>query len=157
VSTEDRERLRTVRHRLPAVPETVPHARRAAAAAMDAGVPVQEPVRSDVLLVVSELVSNAVRHGEGPIDLAVEVSTSHVHVEVTDQGDARPQPARPAAMSQSGRGLLIVDSIADAWGVSVEPHGKTVWADLLIQPALAQPVPDEQALDKPALKRRAAR
>jgi anti-sigma regulatory factor (Ser/Thr protein kinase) len=133
VSTEDRVRLRTARLRLPAVADTVPQARHAAAVAMDSGPPLPGPVRADVLLLVSELVSNAVRHGEGPIDLAVGVSTSRVRVEVTDQGDGQPLPPRlPPVTSQSGRGLLIVEAIADTWGFTVKPTGKTVWADVVV-------------------------
>jgi signal transduction histidine kinase len=119
------------RRRLPSGPDSVPQARRVAATALDSAPPVNRAVRGDVLLVVSELVSNAARHGSEPIDLAVDVTPSCVRIEVTDSGDPHPLPVRRVApTSQSGRGLLIVDSIAESWGVSAEPVGKTVWAEV---------------------------
>lgn len=126
----DRGRL-SLRRRLPSGPDTVPQARRVAATALDSAPDTHRSVRGDVLLVVSELVSNAARHGRDPIELSVAVTPSHVRIEVTDSGDAQPLPVRrPAATSQSGRGLLIVDSIAASWGVSPEATGKTVWAEV---------------------------
>jgi len=115
----------------PAAPETVLLARRRAATLLDADRRVPSITRADVLLVVSELVSNAVRHGVGPVELELDVGPGQVHIEVGDQGPSRPPPARkPAATSQNGRGLLIVDAIASAWGVRAHDPGKTVWADI---------------------------
>jgi anti-sigma regulatory factor (Ser/Thr protein kinase) len=131
VNTRDGVRLQAQRQRLSLSPDTVPQARRVAATALELAATIPRSVRGDVLLVVSELVSNAVRHGAGPIDLAVEVTPSHVRIEVSDSGTSGELPVqRPAPTSQSGRGLLIVDSIAAGWGVSPEPGGKTVWAEV---------------------------
>jgi anti-sigma regulatory factor (Ser/Thr protein kinase) len=131
VSTRSRDRSEQPPAQWPAVPSTVLLARRRAALLLDADRRVPSITRADVLLVVSELVSNAVRHGVGPVELALEVGPAEVHVEVADQGASYPPPARrPAATSQNGRGLLIVEAIATAWGVTAKDPGKTVWADI---------------------------
>jgi anti-sigma regulatory factor (Ser/Thr protein kinase) len=87
----------------------------------------------DAKLLVSELVTNAVRHPEndGPIGLDVQVRDGKVCVEVTDPGEGfdKPRIGSPPADALGGRGLLIVDRIASAWGVS--PGRPTrVWFEL---------------------------
>ena len=87
----------------------------------------------DVKLLVSELVTNAVRHprAKGPIELAVEVGRRCVRVEVTDPGAGfdRPKVSAPPADALGGRGLLIVDRLASRWGVA--PGRQTrVWFEL---------------------------
>jgi anti-sigma regulatory factor (Ser/Thr protein kinase) len=90
-------------------------------------------------LVVSELVTNAVRHGLVPGRL-VEVRTTYdvaktVVIEVSDAGDRRPPatpPEDPGEMAESGRGLALVAAFTDAWGVRDREVGKTVWARLLV-------------------------
>ena len=131
VSTKSRDRSEKQPAQWPAAPETVLLARRRAATLLDADRHVPSVTRADVLLVVSELVSNAVRHGVGPVEFGLDVGKAQVHIEVGDQGPSRPPPARrPAATSQNGRGLLIVDALASAWGVTAGDPGKTVWADI---------------------------
>jgi anti-sigma regulatory factor (Ser/Thr protein kinase) len=88
----------------------------------------------DALVLVSELVTNAVQHGRPDITIQVVVDPPGIGVAVDDEGEHVPEVAgrRPADTATSGRGLLIVDSIASEWGV--EPHGqepgKTVWFEL---------------------------
>lgn len=76
----------------------------------------------DVKLLVSELVTNAVRHPrhDGPIDVSVELGRARVRVEVTDPGDGfrKPRVGTPPPEALGGRGLLIVDRVASSWGVS---------------------------------------
>lgn len=88
--------------------------------------------------VVAELASNAVLHGRVPgsdyrLTLTVENRT-RVRVEVTDtRGEALPSSGRvpPPDDAESGRGLLLVEALADAWGVEAgPPPRKTVWAEL---------------------------
>jgi anti-sigma regulatory factor (Ser/Thr protein kinase) len=88
-----------------------------------------------VSLLVAELTANAAVHGRvagRSARLALTLTGSILRIEVTDARGERPPVPRPEAGAdgESGRGLLLVESLADAWGC--EPHhpsGKTVWAD----------------------------
>jgi anti-sigma regulatory factor (Ser/Thr protein kinase) len=89
----------------------------------------------DVLLLVSELVTNSFRHAGlsagGVAFLSVEMDRERIHVEVEDRGVGFAlQPVRVAAPDrESGWGLTIVDRIADRWGV-VENGSTVVWFEL---------------------------
>ena len=89
--------------------------------------------REDLLLVVSELVTNAVVHGAEPIRVTMVRAPERVRVEVTD-GAAASSPhgnPRPPADAETGRGLSVVTRLAVAWGWRASPgRGKTVWAEL---------------------------
>ncbi|HEY6749579.1 MAG TPA: ATP-binding protein [Mycobacteriales bacterium] len=89
--------------------------------------------REDLLLVVSELVTNAVVHGAEPIVVTMVRAPERVRVEVTDGAD-RSSPhgnPRPPADAENGRGLAVVTRLAVAWGWRATPgSGKTVWAEL---------------------------
>jgi anti-sigma regulatory factor (Ser/Thr protein kinase) len=93
-----------------------------------------EEVIDDVMLIVSELASNAVQHGQPEIELRIRVEPFSVDVSVLDHGATVPprEIAAPDETATSGRGLSIVDRLASDWGV--EPFdggsGKTVWARL---------------------------
>ena len=87
-----------------------------------------------VVLLASELVTNAVLHGRGPVELRLSDDGLRVRVEISD-GDPAPLPTtgrRPSSDRPSGRGLLIVDDLADRWGCRRRrlPLGKTVWFEL---------------------------
>jgi anti-sigma regulatory factor (Ser/Thr protein kinase) len=86
-------------------------------------------------IVVSELVSNAIRHArplsDGSLRVHWKVKAGVVEVEVTDGGsDTTPRPAPRTLWAASGRGLRIVRSLAHEWGVADDRHGSTVWASL---------------------------
>ena len=86
-------------------------------------------------IVVSELVSNAIRHArplaDGTLRVHWKVKGGVVEVEVTDGGgDSTPRPAPRTIWAQSGRGLRIVRSLAHEWGVTEDRNGSTVWASL---------------------------
>jgi len=81
-------------------------------------------------LLVSELVANAVTHAETDVTLQLDFSDERLRVEVRDQADGQPQPRRPRRDELSGRGLMIVEALADRWGVEPTPPGKTVWFEL---------------------------
>ncbi|HEY2565854.1 MAG TPA: ATP-binding protein [Acidimicrobiales bacterium] len=83
-----------------------------------------------VVLLADEVVTNAVLHGEGPIDLAVETNEDRVKVTVRDRSDARPVPGEPAHHAEDGRGLSIVEALASRWGVSAMEPGKSVWFEI---------------------------
>ena len=91
-----------------------------------------ESAQDDLLLVVSELVTNAVVHGAEPIVVTVVHASERVRVEVTDGlSDASPHTNRAAPDAETGRGLSVVTRLASAWGWRASPgHGKTVWAEV---------------------------
>ncbi|NUV55030.1 ATP-binding protein [Streptomyces coelicolor] len=85
--------------------------------------------------VVAELAANAVTHGRVPgldFRLAFHVVGHTLRIEVTDtRGDRLPQHQPPSPDAESGRGLLLVEALADRWGVSEDRFPrKTVWAEL---------------------------
>lgn len=89
-----------------------------------------EDVRDDVTLVVSEMVTNAVRHASPPVALEIQAEGGRVHIAVHD-GSPDPPRARPAPSdAEGGRGLLLVELLCEDHGVRPDPPGKTVWATL---------------------------
>ncbi len=93
-----------------------------------------EPSDDDLVtlavLLVDEVVTNAVVHGLGPIDLAVDVDEERVKVMVGDRSDVPVSPRRAAPYAEGGRGLSIVDAVASRWGVFARVPGKAVWFEL---------------------------
>lgn len=94
----------------------------------------------DVLLCVSELATNAVRHGTTANErflVKLAEADARLRVEVHDPSHRRPRPRQPGVDDPHGRGLLLVDSLADAWGVEPRwPCGKIVWAEFpVVAPA----------------------
>lgn len=90
------------------------------------------PFGDAVLLGVTELVNNATMYNEGGCWLSVWQSTGNaLRVEVEDTGTELPTlPPVPTPAQLSGRGLNIVDTIADRWGAKPSRRGKTVWFEL---------------------------
>lgn len=100
---------------------------------------VSESVIDDAVLILSELLSNACRHGRplgdgltggGEVRAAWRVDSSgRLTVEVTDGGGpTRPVPATPSVTARGGRGLNIITTLAKDWGVRVDARGEvTVW------------------------------
>ena len=81
----------------------------------------------DAYLVASEVVANAVLHGQGEVVVRASLADERLHLSVTDSGDGSPvlRPADPARVG--GFGLQIVDRLSSSWGVAPFPGGKTVW------------------------------
>ena len=108
-------------------PEAVRKARDALAS-MSGRVP--ETVLDELRLVVSELVSNSVRHSTGDpgslIRLRVWLSVEEIRVEAADSGRGFDPTVRPAE-GGSGWGLLLVGRLATRWGVAANDSGTTVW------------------------------
>jgi anti-sigma regulatory factor (Ser/Thr protein kinase) len=80
-----------------------------------------------VLVLTSELVTNAIRHGVGPVSLQVVWDTSGVRVDVYDDSPQRPVLRGIDQDAPNGRGLLLVDALSDSWGVEPRGAGKAVW------------------------------
>ena len=98
----------------------------------------EDPAREDMLLVVSELVTNAVLHGAEPIVVRLVREPERVRVEVTDADpNSSPYSSRVTKESTAGRGLAVVTRLAAAWGWRADPGArKTVWAELPLKAAV---------------------
>ena len=87
----------------------------------------------EALLLTTELVTNAVLHaktgGSGPT-LHLEFHGTWLRIEVHDADWRVPEPRLPSTLDESGFGFVIVDALADKWGVRETPAGKAVWAEL---------------------------
>ena len=80
-----------------------------------------------VELLTTELVSNVVRHAESPMTVRLVPQGTAVRVEVDDDSGEPPVLLDPAPQAESGRGILLVESLATEWGWTARDHGKTVW------------------------------
>jgi anti-sigma regulatory factor (Ser/Thr protein kinase) len=100
----------------------------------DAVVNVPEEVSETIALIASELATNCVRHAASAFEIRIEQLPDRVHIEVEDDGTGDPVLRSPGLEDTSGRGLQIVQALADEWGVIPKPEtdGKTVWATIAI-------------------------
>ncbi|MFB6811364.1 SpoIIE family protein phosphatase [Streptomyces sp. NPDC056387] len=112
-----------------------------------------EQVDSAVLM-VSEMVTNVLMHTDGDALLVAEAAgepgTRRLRIEVADPSDELPHKRHPGEMASSGRGVLLMEMLADSWGVDPRGEGKSIWFELheqskpdtaLTDPALL-PVPE---------------
>ncbi|MFE0923415.1 ATP-binding protein [Streptomyces nigra] len=109
-------------------PVRVSHARHASASVLRLW-GMSDSLVDDVQLVVSELVTNAIEHGHGRIALGVTHVAGTVKIEVSDCNPAPAQVRSAQHDDPGGRGLMIVATLADSWGVS--ENGCTTWAAFL--------------------------
>ncbi|MFF3851132.1 PAS domain S-box protein [Streptomyces sp. NPDC002328] len=84
----------------------------------------------DALLLLSETLTNAVLHAEGPISLRLHRTATDLTIEVGDHSPQLPQPRPASEHEESGRGLILVRALADDWGVRPTDEGKTTWFTL---------------------------
>ncbi len=113
---------------LDAGPTSAAQARAAVAACSDRlGL---DELSDDVVLVVSEMVTNAVRHAQPPVELEIEAGEDDVVISVRDGSPLPPVARTPDVDAEGGRGMLLVDLLSDDHGVRSQPPGKTVWARL---------------------------
>jgi len=113
---------------LPARPDSVRRARHFVAAAADrAGL--DRSIIDLAAVAASELVTNAIVHGEGPISVRTVLDPDALRVEVQDTAPELPQRVDADSERVGGRGLTIVDAFAQEWGCTVVPGatGKAVW------------------------------
>lgn len=110
---------------LPALTTSVAQARRAvvevcrAAGRADLG--------DSAALLVSEVVTNAVLHGDGTVEVRAELRGRSLRVEVKDDGPGAPSVRRADPEAEGGRGMALVDALSASWGVEPLPIGKYVW------------------------------
>ncbi len=116
---------------LPDGPEGASFARRAMARAAELWC-LDRDLTETALLLVSELTTNAIRHGTPPVRLSLRLERDRLRVEVTDSSPALPELGHPDQDQVGGRGLQIVQQLAATWGASSLPRrlGKTVWFEL---------------------------
>jgi anti-sigma regulatory factor (Ser/Thr protein kinase) len=111
-----------------------PAAVRKALRERDANLPAA--LRDDLLLLLTEIVTNAVLHSGArdgdPIEVDLRERPGSVHVVVTDPGNGfdRPRNLEPDHSTTGGLGLVLVDRIARAWGTCRGERGSTVWFEL---------------------------
>jgi anti-sigma regulatory factor (Ser/Thr protein kinase) len=91
-----------------------------------------ESLARDAILLVSEMVTNAIVHGRAPIGLRLRRAREHLLLEVSDTATAVPRKLRPTSDDVHGRGLQLVAMMADEWGTRPIRDGKSVWCALAL-------------------------
>ncbi len=86
----------------------------------------------DAELVVTELVTNAWKHGNGsePITLTVDVRDDSLHIEVCGDASGEPRTVPTTDTEAAGRGLLLIDELTDRWGFERRASQICVWAEV---------------------------
>lgn len=125
---------------LPAERESVPRARRFSRSVTAAsGI---AHIRDDAEVLVSELVTNAVRHATvsgAALRLRLLRAGTRLRIEVHDQGTGVPRPRRVDLMEETGRGWFLVAVMADRHGTDHTPSGKSVWCEVRAWPRDERP------------------
>ncbi|MEU6404352.1 ATP-binding protein [Streptomyces sp. NPDC046985] len=100
-----------------------------------------------VLLTVSELVTNAHKHAHSSAQMVLAWDNRCLHLAVHDASSEMPHPREPSPDSLGGRGMLLVDALADWWETRPCPHGKTIVACFRPRgvPGAAEPADDSGA------------
>ncbi|MGR8009984.1 ATP-binding protein [Streptomyces hypolithicus] len=115
-------------------PAEVGRARRwARSRLVGSGIRVDEPLAETLILLISELVTNAVVHTGCPAVLRMLFGTADdgvVRVEVADVSACPPRPRHAQGEDTGGRGLELVDGLADRWGWQSEGAGKRIWCEV---------------------------
>ena len=93
-------------------------------------VSIREP--NDVVLALTELVTNSIQHTSGPVDVSLSWDGLRLRAGVTDCSSALPHWPPAERRVEGGRGLLILDQLASRWGLTEHaPGGKTVWCEFM--------------------------
>lgn len=118
---------------LPSRPESAATARRLAQVVVLRTWRLSPKLAEDAVLLVSELVGNAVRHtGARVFGLRMRRRPGWIRVEVRDPSRGLPCLMPVQDMDVSGRGLFLVDKLSDRWGVDLLPRGKTTWFEMRV-------------------------
>ncbi|MCI3276470.1 ATP-binding protein [Streptomyces cylindrosporus] len=99
------------------------------------GVPLDDETADAIRLVASELISNAVVHGEGPVTVALYHRPGRLVIDVLDANPAAPQTSCAQAQDESGRGLALVELLASRCAWEPVGQGKHVWAEIALPKA----------------------
>lgn len=117
--------------RLPNRPESARCARELARTVLESHWSLPGALTDDAVLLVSELVGNAVRHtGAHVFGLQMMRRRGWIRVEVRDPSRGLPCLLPVHGLDTSGRGLFLVDTLSDRWGVDLLPRGKTTWFEM---------------------------
>jgi anti-sigma regulatory factor (Ser/Thr protein kinase) len=100
-----------------------------------------EPAGSQLVLIGSELVTNAVLHARTELTLTLELRDGRARISVKDRSKAPPTLRHYQADALTGRGLGVVAALSDSWGVSTAADGKVVWAEVAASPDPAGAAP----------------
>jgi anti-sigma regulatory factor (Ser/Thr protein kinase) len=112
------------------VPEAVRHARRFTRRVLRSWEVTEEAAA--ILLVVSELVTNALVHTDGPVRLDLTLMNHRMRVAVADTSPRTPvKPTSIGWEATGGRGILLVEAVSAAWGTLPVSGGKQVWAEIV--------------------------
>jgi anti-sigma regulatory factor (Ser/Thr protein kinase) len=113
----------------PSAATVVGQARAAVGSAADAW-ELPQPVIDDLLVIVSELATNAVIHARSPVRITLDRLPNGARIEVYDEAASLPEPQRPDLSSGSGRGLWLVGALSSRWGCDEVDNGKKLWAEV---------------------------
>ncbi|WP_457464615.1 ATP-binding protein [Streptomyces sp. TE5632] len=110
------------------------------------GIEADGPLSETLILLVSELVTNAVVHTGCPAVLRLSLTDAAageatVRLEVADRSSRAPVPRCAGGDATGGRGLALVDGLADRWGWSSDGTGKRIWCELDRGGAAQEPAP----------------
>jgi two-component sensor histidine kinase len=119
----------TVQRSYPYAPSSVTQARHFVAERLET---LSDIAVESVLLIVSELATNAIRHAQTGFTIDIDLGENEVRISIADDGGGQPTISSPQPTEPSGRGLRIVELLSDRWGIisSTSHRGKTVWFTL---------------------------
>jgi two-component sensor histidine kinase len=84
----------------------------------------------NVVLSMTELVTNSIKHGAGPVDVELTGDTDNLVLIVSDTSEELPLRPEGSLDMETGRGILILDALVTRWGIQPQPGcGKTVWCE----------------------------
>ncbi len=113
---------------LPPRPESAAEARRIINTACSAWH--REEIRDSASLVVSELIGNGVRHAGTSLTMRLVPIDGGIRLEIADDSTREVRHRDARLLDEGGRGLFLVDALAQRWGVDAHPAGKRVWAEI---------------------------
>jgi anti-sigma regulatory factor (Ser/Thr protein kinase) len=86
-------------------------------------------VMDDASVVVTELVTNAILHARSPFSVIVGSRDGRLRIAVRDANQTLPSRRTPHELQAGGRGLVVIDALADRSGCELTPDGKVIWAE----------------------------